>query len=316
MNPAAPARPPGARDLVGYGGRPPFAAWPGGAKLAVSVCVNFEEGAENSLEAGDPAGEAIGEVTTVIRPGVRDMGQEQLFAYGMRAGVWRILDALERHAVPSTWWMCGHAVERVPSIARAVVAAGHEPAVHGWRWRPHSDFTDPDTERASIVRTVDTIEAATGTRPTGFFCRGSQSAWTRDLLIDLGFGYDSNALDDDLPYWAQSPTGRHILAVPYCYDTNDMKYTHPNGFVTVGEFVEYVTGAIDALVDEGRRGAPKMLTISYHLRIAGRPARIAALTRVLDHLAGLRGDVWLATRGQIAAHWRTSHPGPEAPGPG
>jgi peptidoglycan/xylan/chitin deacetylase (PgdA/CDA1 family) len=103
-------------------------------------------------------------------------------------------------------------------------------------------------------------------------------------------------------------TGRRILAVPYCYDTNDMKYTHPNGFVTVGEFVEYVTGAIDALIDEGRSGSPKMLTISYHLRIAGRPARIAALTRVLEHLSSLRSEVWVATRGEIAAFWRQHHP--------
>ncbi|MBC7778599.1 MAG: polysaccharide deacetylase, partial [Proteobacteria bacterium] len=186
--------------------------------------------------------------------------------------------------------------------------AGHEPAVHGWRWRPHSDFTDADTERASIVRSVETIEQATGVRPTGFFCRGSQSPFTRDLLIDLGFGYDSNALDDDLPYWGESATGRRILAVPYCYDTNDMKYTHPNGFVTVSEFVEYVTGAIDALLDEGRRGHPKMLTISYHLRIAGRPARIAALAHVLDHLAARRSEVWVATRGEIATFWRERFP--------
>ncbi len=304
------ARAAGARDLIGYAGRVPVADWPGGAKLAVSLCVNFEEGAENSLEAGDAAGEAIGEVMTVIRPGVRDLGQEQLFAYGMRAGVWRVLDALERHRFASTWWMCGHAVERAPQIARAVVAAGHEPAVHGWRWRPHSDFADPAVERASIVRCVQTIEAATGVRPLGFFCRGSQSAATRDLLIDEGFLYDSNALDDDLPYWGESQTGRRILCVPYAYDTNDMKYTHPNGFVTVDEFVRYVSGAIDALIGEGRRGAPKMLTIAYHLRIAGRPARISALTEVCALLAARGSEVWVATRRQIAEHWRARFPVP------
>ena len=296
------------RDLVGYGGEPPAVRWPGNARLAISLAVNFEEGAESSIEAGDPAGESIGEVTTVIRPGLRDIGQEQLFAYGMRAGVWRILDALERYGTKATFWMCGRAVERVPKIAHAVVAAGHEAACHGWRWRPHSDFTEPDAERKSLVQCIETMTAATGTRPVGFFCRGSQSKFTRDLLIDLGFEYDSNALDDDLPYWAFSPTGRSILAVPYAMDTNDMKFYHPNGFVTSKEFVDYVKGAINALLEEGERGTPKMLSIGYHLRIAGRPARISTLTQVLHYLKNLGDAVWVARRDEIAAFWKQHFP--------
>ena len=298
----------GPRDLVGYAGHPPAVQWPKQAQLAVQLAVNFEEGAENSLEAGDAFAEPIGEVTTVIKPGVRDIGQEQLFAYGMRAGIWRMLDAFERHAMPATFWMCGYAVERVPEIARQVVAAGHEPAVHGWRWRPHTDFTDPEAERASIQRCLDVTEQATGVRPVGFFCRGSQSVYTRDLLIDLGFEYDSNAMDDDLPYWACSASGRTILAVPYGFDTNDMKFYHPNGFVTQDEFVDYVRNGIDALLEEGARGAPKMLTIAYHLRISGRPARIGALTRVLEYLRSLGDAVWVARRCDIARHWRAQFP--------
>ena len=298
----------GQRDLIGYGGKPPAVCWPGNARLAVSLAVNFEEGAESSIESGDAAGESIGEVTTVIRPGLRDIGQEQLFAYGMRAGVWRILDALERNDVKATFWMCGRAVERVPGIARRIVEAGHEAACHGWRWRPHSDFTDPEAERKSLLQCIATMQSATGKRPVGFFCRGSQSEFTRDLLIDLGFEYDSNALDDDLPYWARSPTGRTILAVPYVMDTNDMKFYHPNGFVTSEEFVSYVKGAIDALLEEGARGQPKMLSISYHLRIAGRPARISTLTRVLEYLNELGSEVWIARRDEIAAFWKKQYP--------
>lgn len=298
------------RDLVGYGGRPPAVRWPNGAKLAVSIALNFEEGAESSIEAGDPAGEAIGEVTTVIRPGVRDIGQEQLFAYGMRAGLWRILDALERHDAKATFWMCGYAVERLPALAKAVVEAGHEAACHGWRWRPHADFTDAESEREALEKCIDVTVSATGTRPVGFYCRGSQSLHTRDLLIDLGFEYDSNALDDDLPYWTRSASGRTILALPYAMDTNDMKFYHPNGFVTTDDFVSYVSGAIDALREEGARGAPKLLNIGYHLRIAGRPARIATLTRVLAYLRQLGDEVWIARRDAIARFWRDHFPQP------
>lgn len=296
------------RDLAGYGGQPPAVKWPGGARLAVSVVVNFEEGAESSLEAGDAAAERIGEVTTIIPPGVRDIGQEQQFAYGMRAGVWRMLDVLERHRIKSTFMMCGYAVQRSPAAAHRAIAAGHEPAIHGWRWRPHSDFTDRETERASIVQCLDVIEAITKVRPVGFFCRGSQSEFTRDLLIDLGFAYDSNALDDDLPYWATSPSGRRILAVPYALDTNDMKFYHPNGFVTSEEFVCYVKAAIDALLEEGERGFPKMLTIGFHLRIVGRPARIGAFSRILAYLKSKGDAVWIARRCEIAEFWRAQFP--------
>lgn len=298
------------RDLIGYGGKPPAVRWPNDARLAVQIAVNFEEGAENSLEAGDAVAESIGEVTTVIKPGLRDIGQEQLFAYGMRAGIWRVLESFDQYALPATFWMCGYAVERVPDIARLVVQAGHEPAVHGWRWRPHAEFTDREAERASILRCLEVTQQATGVRPVGFFCRGSQSVYTRDLLIDLGFEYDSNAMDDDLPYWAHSEAGRRILAVPYAFDTNDMKYYHPNGFVTQDAFVDYVRGAIDELLAEGARGVPKMLTISYHLRIIGRPARIGGLKRVLDYLKGLGDAVWVARRCDIARHWRAQFPAP------
>jgi peptidoglycan/xylan/chitin deacetylase (PgdA/CDA1 family) len=299
-----------ARDLLGYNGRPPAVRWPNGARLAVSIAINFEEGAESSIESGDPAGETIGEVTTIIRPGVRDIGQEQLFAYGMRAGIWRMLDALERHGVKTTFWMCGYAVQRVPDVARQVVEAGHEAACHGWRWRPHSDFTDPETERKSLLQCIEATQSATGTRPVGFFCRGSQSKFTRELLIDLGFEYDSNALDDDLPYWVRSSTGRSLLAVPYAMDTNDMKFYHPNGFVTAEDFVDYTRGAIDALLEEGARGQPKMLSIGYHLRIVGRPARISAFTRILEYLATLGDAVWVARRCDIARFWRQHFPAP------
>jgi len=296
------------RDLLGYGGKPPPVKWPRGARLAVSVVVNFEEGAESSIEAGDAAAERIGEVTTIIPPGVRDIGQEQQFAYGMRAGVWRMLELLDRHQIKTTFMMCGYAVERSPAIAKRIVTAGHEPAIHGWRWRPHSDFTDREAERASLIQCREVIESITNVRPVGFFCRGSQSEFTRDLLIDLGFTYDSNALDDDLPYWAESPSGRRILAVPYALDTNDMKFNHPNGFVTSEEFVAYVKGAIDALVDEGERGSPKMLTIGFHLRIVGRPARIGAFSKILEYLKSKGDAVWITRRCDIAEFWRAQFP--------
>ena len=292
------------RDLVGYGGRWPDLHWPNGTRLAVSVVVNLEEGAEQQVGDGDPQSERMGEVLSVVPAGVRDMGQEQIFAYGTRAGFWRMLGALERHAVPATFLMCGRAVERAPAIARAVTEAGHVAAVHGWLWRPHADYETRAAEAADLARCVDTIAVATGRRPRGFFCRGSESVWTRQLLVEQGFTYTSNAFDDDLPY--RDPTHPSLLVVPYALDTNDMKFFHPNGFVRAAEMVDYVTDALTVLLAEAERGHPRVLNIGYHLRIAGRPGRFRAFEGVLEHLTTLGDRIWLARREEIATFFESS----------
>jgi peptidoglycan/xylan/chitin deacetylase (PgdA/CDA1 family) len=299
-----------ARDLVGYGRKPPNFTWPNGARLAVSLVVNFEEGGELSIEAGDGVTERFGEVQSVQPPGVRDLVQESTFDYGMRVGVWRFLDAFAAHKMPATFMMCGRAVERAPEIARAAVAAGHEPAVHGWRWLAHSHYQERAAERADIIRTRDAIFAATGEAPVGFMCRGGQSPWTRGLLAELGFLYDSNALDDDLPYWCNTDGGCAMLVVPYGFDTNDMKFFHPNGFVRPEDLSSYVGSALDVLLDEASAGQTKVLSIGFHLRICGRPARFAAVRTILERLAAAGDRVWIARRRDIAGHFASmqAHP--------
>jgi peptidoglycan/xylan/chitin deacetylase (PgdA/CDA1 family) len=297
-----------ARDLIGYGGTWPDFRWPNGARLAVSVVVNFEEGAEQQVGDGDPLSERMGEVLSVVAPGTRDMGQEQIFAYGLRAGLWRMLDALDRHAVRASFLMCGRAVMRAPALAAAAAARGHEAAAHGWLWRPHADYASREAEAADLDRCVAAIRDACGVAPRGFFCRGSESAWTRSLLAERGFAWVSNAFDDDLPY--PDPDHPSLLVLPYALDTNDMKFFHPNGFVRAAEMVEYVGDALATLLAEAEAGRPRLLNIGYHLRIAGRPARFPAFDRVLAMLAGLGDRVWLARRDEIAAAFRGEVAGP------
>ena len=286
------------RDLVGYGFSPPVLRWPGGAAVAVSLAVNYEEGAELSVEAGDAENERMGEVISVVPPGRRDIGMEQIFAYGLRAGLPRFLDAFDRAAMRATFWMCGRAVERTPELAREVVRRGHEAGCHGWLWRPNADYDSVDEERAAIHRATDAIERATGARPAGYFCRGSPSLHTRRLLVEAGYTYDSNAFDDDLPYRCPD-TG--MLVLPYALDSNDMKFFHPNGFVQPKDFSTYVASALDQLIEEGRRGTPRTLSIGFHLRICGRPARFRAVEAILADLLRRGDDVWIATRAEIAA---------------
>lgn len=286
------------RDLVGYGGDWPDVVWPNGARLAVSVVVNFEEGAEQQVIDGDPVTETRGEVLSVVPEGRPDPGQAQIFGYGTRAGAWRMADALRRHDIRATLFACGRAAERAAPILRMLARDGHEAACHGWLWQPHANYDDPETEAADLDRAGDAIEAATGQRPVGFFCRGAESPWTRALLAERGYLYTSNGFDDDLPYRDGS-----LLVVPYALDTNDMKFFHPNGFVRAGEMVEYVTDALDVLEAEAARGHTRLLNIGFHLRIVGRPGRFRAFEDILAGLAARRDRIWIAPRAEIARAW-------------
>lgn len=292
------------RDLIGYGAVRPDIVWPNGARVAVSVVVNFEEGAELQVGDGDPLSERVGEIVSVVPEGVRDQGQEQLFAYGTRVGLWRFLDALDATQTPTTFYMCGRAVERAPQLARAIADKGHEAACHGWVWRPHADYTSAEAERSDLLRATRAISAATGQQPRGFFCRGSESAWTRDLLAEAGYLYTSNSFDDDLPY--RDATGLTVL--PYNLDTNDMKFFHPNGFVRAVEMVDYVKDALQQLLLEARAGTSSTLSIGFHLRISGRPARFRAVREILEYLASLEDQIWRAKRIDIARHFAASSP--------
>lgn len=285
-----------ARDLVGYGGSWPDLTWPNGSKLAVSVVVNFEEGAEQQVVDGDPVSERMGEVISVVPDGRPDPGQAQIFAYGTRAGAWRMATALRRHEVPATIFACGRAAERAPPVLAMLAADGHETACHGWLWRPHADYESAEVEAIDLDKAGAAIEAATGTRPLGFFCRGAESPWTRKLLAERGYVYTSNGFDDDLPYRDQSG----LIVVPYALDANDMKFFHPNGFVRAAEMVEYVRDALDVLESEAARGYPRLLNIGFHLRIVGRPGRFKAFDLILDELARRRERLWIARRLEIA----------------
>ena len=287
------------RDLVGYAGSAPEIIWPNGSRVAVSIVVNFEEGAELQVGDGDPTSESVGEILSVVPEGLRDQGQEQIFAYGTRVGLWRFLDVLKNSNISATFYMCGRAVKRSPQLASAISEAGHEAACHGWVWRPNAEYTDMDSEHKDLLRATAAIKAATGQSPLGFFCRGAESIWTRNLLAQEGYIYTSNAFDDDLPYHDNSG----LIVVPYNLDTNDMKFYHPNGFVRSKEMLEYVCDAVEQLLIEAQAGKSSTLSIGFHLRISGRPARFRAVNKILEYLVGLDAQVWLARRIDIARHF-------------
>lgn len=288
------------RDFAGYrSGEPPI-RWPNGARLAVSVVVNVEEGAELSLSAGDEANEFIYEAAERVE-GVRDLCMESHYEYGTRRGWPRIRQALKDHGVAATLNANGRALALSPWIGAEAAADGHEVSAHGWRWERHVHMNEA-AERRAIARTVEAIAASAGTPPRGWHTRSATSPNTRRLLIEHGgFLYDSNAYNDDCPFMA-SHEGRDLVILPYAFDTNDMRFQPGGAFVEGDDFARYCIAAFERLWAEGG-SAPRMLSIGLHLRIIGRPARIGGLERLLAHMAGREG-VWFARRDAIAHRWR------------
>jgi allantoinase len=292
------------RDFLGHGRNTPAARWPGGARVAVSFVINFEEGSEHSISDGDHHNEAIYEVEHRLVD-VPDLCIDSHFEYGARAGWWRVMDLFDAHDVKATVSACGRAVERTPALARDAIARGHELAAHGWRWESHAGMS-AEVERERIAMTVEAIRAATGVRPVGWHTRSSASTNTRRLLIEEGgFLYDSDAYNDDLPYTLERDGRRHVV-MPYAFDTNDMQFHNTNRFSGAADFAEYVLDAFEWLHREGD-AAPKMMSVGLHPRMIGRPGRIGALERILGAMRA-KGGVWIARRDEIARHWLTGAP--------
>ena len=295
------------RDLIGYGEHPPRPRWPGGARLALQFVLNYEEGAERSVLDGDPHAETFLSEMVGAQPfAARHMSMESLYEYGSPAGVWRILRLFRDRGLPLTVFGVAQALARNPAAAEAFLRDGHEIASHGWRWISYQDVPE-EVEREHIARAVETIRSLTGEAPLGWYT-GRDSPSTRRLVVEHGgFLYDSDSYADDLPYW-ERVGGKPHLVVPYTLDTNDMRFASPGGFPSGEQFFAHLRDAFDCLYEEGAR-APKMLSVGLHCRLVGRPARLPALARFLDHVLS-RPGVWVARRVDVARHWAATHPAP------
>jgi putative urate catabolism protein len=305
------------RDLAGYGRAPPHPRWPHAARIAVQFVLNHEEGGENCVLHGDAASETfLSEIVNAQAFPMRHMSMESLYEYGTRAGLWRVLRCFERRRLPLTIFAVAMALQRLPEAAAAFRELGHEIACHGLRWISYQQVA-PETERAHLEAAVRILTELCGRAPLGWYT-GRDSPNTRRLLVEHGgFLYDADSYADDLPYWVQVSLGtgesaRRVphLVVPYTLDTNDMRFATAQGFNSGTQFFEYVKDAFDTLYREGDpagANAPKMLSVGLHSRLIGRPARVAALERLLDYMQG-HERVWICRRLDIAQHWIEQHP--------
>ncbi|MFO1088257.1 MAG: allantoinase PuuE [Hyphomicrobiales bacterium] len=296
------------RDLRGYGRTTPDPQWPGDAYVAVQFVVNYEEGGENNILHGDKASEAfLSEIVGAQAwPGKRHWNMESIYEYGARAGFWRLWRLFRQYGVPVTVYGVATALERSPDQTAAMLEADWEIASHGLKWIEYADFSEAD-ERAHLIEAIAIHTRVTGARPLGWYTGRCSMNTLRLVMEEGGFLYSSDSYADDLPYWARLPGLKPLLIVPYTLDANDMRFATPQGFNSGDQFFTYLRDSFDVLYAEGRRGAPKMMSVGLHCRLAGRPGRAAALERFLDYVKG-HERVWIPRRVDIARHWTDRFP--------
>jgi peptidoglycan/xylan/chitin deacetylase (PgdA/CDA1 family) len=293
------------RDLVGYADRPPRAFFPDDARAVLSIVVNYEEGSEYSIADGDGRNETLSETNDALEPEFRDLRVESVYEYGSRAGVWRLLRLFDEYQVPVTFFACALAIERNPAVGRWIREHGHEVCSHGYRWTEHW-LLDREQERQEIARAVVSLTRTCGTRPVGWYCRYGPSINTRELLVEEGgFLYDSDAYNDDLPYFTEV-RGRRHLVVPYSLTYNDIKFVLPQGYAAPSDFFDYCRRALDELHREGEAGYPKMMSVGLHPRLIGQAARASGLRELIEYALAQDG-VWFARRVDIARWWLEHH---------
>lgn len=291
------------RDFVGYGRTTPDPRWPNGARLALNIVLNYEEGGELSVPDGADTSEiGLTEGGGGTLPG-RDLAAESMFEYGSRVGYWRLTRMIEERGLQATVTACAVALQRNPEVCNHIRNSAFDVCAHGWRWEQHRTLSRAEEEKR-IADTVACIAQLTGERPLGWYCRYGPSLNTRNLVVaEGGFLYDSDAYNDELPYWVEV-AGRPHLVVPYSLSLNDSKFMR-GSIATAQQFTDYLCDAFDLLYREGKT-SPKMMSVGLHLRVAGHPGRAPGVERFLDHVIQHK-DVWICRRGDIARHWHENH---------
>ncbi|TLP39549.1 allantoinase PuuE [Arcobacter arenosus] len=289
------------RDLIGYSNEPINPKWPNNAKIALQFVLNYEEGAENCILHGDEASEVF--LSEMNNPQAfynqRHKSIESLYEYGSRVGVWRLLELFKDFDIPVTIFAVAMAIARNPKLAEYLALNNYDICSHGYRWINYQTIEE-SIERDHLYKSIEVLEKMIGTRPLGWYT-GRDSENTRKLVVqEGGFLYDSDAYNDDLPYFSPELSSKKHLVIPYTMDTNDMRFVF-GGFNHSDEFFNYLKDSFDCLYEEGQT-SPKMMNIGMHCRILGRPGRFQAIKRFLEYVKQF-DDVWFCKRIDIANHW-------------
>jgi len=274
-------------------------AWPNGAKLAVGIVVSIEQ---------YEMAQAPGAFLPVTLPGgmgrgpYPDFRSYSLREYGNRIGVFRVMEALDRHVLRATAAIYASVATQKPVILRESQKRGWEIAAHGNAvTQVITAKLDEAQERAQISAALDALERATGTRPAGWHGpEYGESARTPGLLAELGVKYVLDWPNDELPYAMRTKAGS-LVSLPMLVDFDDV-FAHWYRKLTMARWQLSIKDALDWMINDGKT-RPRMLILNLHPWLIGQPWRISYLDAVLADLKKREG-VWCATAGEIAACWR------------
>jgi peptidoglycan/xylan/chitin deacetylase (PgdA/CDA1 family) len=264
--------------------RPTPIEWPNKAKIAVSFFVALESFVRYSQyrrggDKPDYASLAYGE-------------------YGGKAGIWRIMDALDRYDVKGTVDTNGLAAEKFPDAVRALHAGGHEIVGHGWANDIYLTSLEPDRERELIRQTLDALSSVTGQRPVGWVSPGHRiNEHTFEIVVDEGICWTGDLPGPDIPEHRLIHDKPLVIMPRLDYANDHSMIFHPKNSARV--YFESFKTAFDRLYAEGEAGAPKLIDALVHAHIGGRPNIIGVFEECICYAKGFR-DVWFCTKGEIA----------------
>jgi peptidoglycan/xylan/chitin deacetylase (PgdA/CDA1 family) len=230
-------------------------------------------------------------------PRFPDFPTKSWYRYGYTEGLQRMMDLWDKHRIKVTSHMVGSAVDRSPEVAREIVERGHEAAAHGRDWVLQVGL-QADEERRFIADNLASIERATGQRPTGYngaAMRGTIN--TLKILQDLGFSYHIDDVSRDEPFLIPV-RGRDFAVVPYSLTLNDIIQFEAYKFST-SAYEQQLKDEFDLLYEEAAHRR-RMMSISTHDRVQGRPFRVRSLDRFLAYALSHPGVVCLR-KDEIAA---------------
>ena len=273
--------------------RPDFSSpsgWPAGKPLALSVSVMLEGWT-------DDAAPGIGPMGNPLKAGVLDLQARSWAEYGAKAGAWRLLDILARVNLRSVFYVSGIVAERHPELMKAIVAAGHVVAAHGWSQHIIPAYQNADEEARDLARCTDAIEKSSGRRPLGWLSpRCTPSTRTSELLTKSGFDWHADFFDSDLPYRHATPAGT-IAAVPFTMEVNDMPL-----YVRYGSEPDAFTRILERILSNWPRleRPAGCLDITVHAHVFGRPFGAIEFLNALE-MARRYGDwAWLTDHRALA----------------
>lgn len=267
--------------------------WPDGARLVVSISMQFEAGAQPEKAPYSPFAEMDAETA--------NMPTAKWFEYGIKEGLPRLLDLWQREEIRVTSHMVGKAVEANPALAREIVERGHEPAAHGHVWEPHWRMS-ADEERASYLANIQAIEKATGQRPVGFNAFALRNGPnTLEILQSLGFLYYIDDVSRDEPFTV-TVAGKPFGVVPYTRRNNDIDRFHTLS-MSAAAFGSDLRDEFDVLYAEAENRR-RMMSVSVHDRIGGQPAVTKAIAEFIAYAKKQPGVAFM--RKDEVARWALS----------